>query len=162
MMKNTYSDLADFGKKLIYNTDLDDGLVIISEYLKKLTGAIRCSIFVHNKEDKMLWTILANGVEKIVVPDNKGIVGHAFTSKNELIENDVEGNPHFLKEIDKNSGYQTINMLVCPIYDSRNNIIGIVQLINKVDGFTDKDMQFIKVIIRFISTYIEVALVSKK
>lgn len=159
-MKNTYSDLADFGKKLISNTNLDDGLVIISDYLKKLTGAIRCSIFVHDKEEKILWTILANGMGKIVIPDDKGVVGYALVNKTELIENVVHNNPYFLKDIDKNSGYETINMLVCPVYNSENNIIGIVQLINKLEGFTDQDMQFIKVIIRFISTYIEMAQVS--
>ncbi len=161
-MSSTYSDLAEFGSKLLDNKYLDEGVVIISEYLKKLTGAIRCSIFVHDIEDRILWTILANGVDKIVIPDNKGVVGYAFTNKIELIENVVHKNPHFLKEIDKNSGYETINMLVCPIYDSKKNIIGIVQLINKLDGFTDKDMLFIKVIIRFISTYIEMALLNKK
>lgn len=161
-MNNTYSDLADFGKTLIGNKRLDEGVIIISEYLKKLTGAIRCSIFVHNSQDKILWTILSNGMEKIVIPDTMGIVGYAFKEKKELIENDVDKNPYFLKDIDKNSGYETINMLVCPIYDSRNKIIGIVQLINKLDGFSDKDMLFIKVIIRFISTYIEITLASEK
>ena len=96
---------------------LDDGLIIISEYLKKLTGAIRCSIFVHDSKNKTLWTILANGMGKIVIEDNKGIVGQAFTYKKEIIENNVAENPYFFKEIDKNSGYQTMNMLVCPIFD---------------------------------------------
>ena len=161
-MHNTYSELAKLGKTLLENKQLDEGLIIISEYLKKFTNAMRCSIFVHDRVDKVLWTILANGMEKIIIPDTQGIVGHALKTKKDLIENSVEKNPYFLKKIDKNSGYQTMNMLVCPIYDSKKDIIGIVQLINKLDGFSEEDMLFIKVIIRFISTYIETALVYDK
>lgn len=158
-MINTYSDLADFGKTLLANKQLDEGLVIISTYLKKLTNAMRCSIFVHDKQNHMLWTILSNGVEKIVIPDTQGIVGYVLTTQKEMIENAVANNPHFLDQIDKSSGYETVNMLACPIYDSKDNVIGVLQLINKLEGFSDEDMLFIKVVIRFISTYIEVALV---
>jgi hypothetical protein len=61
--------------------------------------------------------------------------------------------------VDKDSGYKTVNMMGCPIYGSKRNIIWVVQLINKLDGFSDKDMQFIKVVLRFIGSFIEVALV---
>jgi len=153
--QNTYSDLAEFGKTLLNNRELDKGLGIISEYLKKLTGAVRCSIFVYDDEAHELWTIVSNGMEKIVVPVNQGIVGYIFMTNKEIIENDVTKNPHFLKDIDEESGYRTINMLGCPLYNSKNEIMGVVQLINKLDGFSDKDMQFIKVILRFICTFIE-------
>lgn len=156
---NTYSELAAFGKALLDNTELDAGLSIISDYLKKLTGAVRCSIFVYDEENHTLWTILSTGMEKIVIPADKGIVGHIFMTSKEVIENDVSKNPYFLKEVDKDSGYKTVNMMGCPIYGSKRNIIGVVQLINKLDGFSDKDMQFIKVVLRFIGSFIEVALV---
>jgi len=155
---NTYSDLAEFGKTLLDNTELDEGLAIISEYLKKLTGAVRCSIFVYDEQNYELWTILSNGMEKIVLPANQGIVGHIFMTDKDLIENDVKENPHFLKDVDKDSGYNTVNMMGCPIHGSKNEIIGVMQLINKLDGFSDKDMQFIKVVLRFIGSFIEVAL----
>lgn len=160
--RDTYNDLADFGKTLLGHKELDGGLVVISGFLKKLTGAMRCSIFVYDNETFELWTILANGSEKIVVPANQGLVGQIFLKNKEMIENDVAGNPHFLREVDMESGYHTVNMLGCPIHDSNNKTIGVLQLINKTDDFTDKDMQFIKVILRFISSFIEVSMAYNK
>lgn len=156
---NTYNDLAQFGKTLLSNPSLDEGLGTISEYLKKLTGAMRCSIFVHDPLKHEFWTLLANGVHEIRVPEEQGLVGYIFTTQQDLIENQVEQNPHFLKAVDKKNAYQTVNMLGCPIYDSKNRIIGVVQLLNKLDGFTDNDLQFIKVIVHFIGSFIEVSLI---
>ncbi|WP_295421134.1 GAF domain-containing protein [Sulfurovum sp.] len=156
--QNVYAELAAFGKELLSHKQLDGGLPVIADYLKRLTGAMRCSIFIYDKETMELWTILANGVERIVVPVNKGIVGHIFMEKKAIIENNVAHNPYFLKEVDKDSGYETVNMLGCPIYNAASQqVIGVLQLINKTSGFNDRDMQFINVIIRFIGSFIELS-----
>jgi type II secretory ATPase GspE/PulE/Tfp pilus assembly ATPase PilB-like protein len=44
---------------------------------------------------------------------------------------------HFLREVDKRTGYRTRQMLVGPIVDERNHeLLGVVQLINSRDGTT--------------------------
>jgi len=158
LMKNNgkyTNELAEFGKKLLENNELDKGLVIISEYLKTLKNAMRCSIFIYDKEKNVLWTILADGIEKIIVPMHQGIVGHVYMTGESMIENDVSRNPYFLKEIDKGSGYQTVNMIACPIHDSRHKTIGVLQLLNKLEGFTEADLEFLNVFTNFIASFIE-------
>ena len=153
--ESTYKGLIDFGHKLLVTSNLEEGLPLISEYLIKITGAMRCSIFVYNEEDDSLWTVLSTGIEKIHISSDQGIVGHVFKTKEPIIENNVENNPHFFKFIDKESGYKTINMLACPIYNSRDELIGVLQLINKLDGFSEADLQFLNLFTNFISSFIE-------
>jgi len=152
---NTYKELIDFGHKLLRTSNLEEGLPLISEYLRNITNAMRCSIFIHNKENDTLWTVLATGIETIEIPLDKGIVGHVFSTHESVIENNVENNPYFLKEIDKESGYKTMNMLTCPIYNSKKELIGVLQLINKLDGFHEDDLQFLTLFTNFISSFIE-------
>jgi len=152
---NTYQELIDFGNKLLISSNLEEGLPLISEYLRRITNAMRCSIFIHNKDNDTLWTVLATGIERIEIPSNQGIVGHVFHTEEAVIENDVENNPHFLKEVDEDSGYKTINILTIPIYSSKKELIGVLQLINKYDGFQENDLQFLTLFTNFISTFIE-------
>ncbi len=152
---NTYQELIDFGHKLLVTSNLEEGLPLISDYLRRITAAMRCSIFIYNPEKDSLWTVLATGIEKIDIPTNQGIVGHVFQTQEAVIENDVENNPYFLKHIDKKSGYKTVNTLVCPIYNARKDLIGVLQLINKLEGFREDDLQFLKLFTNFISSFIE-------
>ncbi|HHD78607.1 MAG TPA: GAF domain-containing protein [Epsilonproteobacteria bacterium] len=153
--EKTYRDLIDFGNRLLITSNLEEGLPLISEYLREITNAMRCSIFVHNKSNDTLWTVLATGIGKIEISSHEGIVGHVFQTEKYLIENDVETNPYFLKSVDRESGYKTINMLVCPIYNSRKELIGVLQLINKLDGFKEDDMKFLTLFTNLISSFIE-------
>ncbi|MDD4883578.1 MAG: GAF domain-containing protein, partial [Sulfuricurvum sp.] len=72
----SYSALAEFGRTLLKRPTLQEGLPIISEYAKQVSGAERCSIFIYNPKIQMLWTTLADGAEKIMVHQDDGIVGH--------------------------------------------------------------------------------------
>jgi len=153
--KNSYQELISFGHKLLMTSNLEEGLSLISEYLIDITGAMRCSIFLYNKESDELWTVLATGIGKIKISSKEGIVGYVFKSEEAIIENDVRSNPYFFKEVDNGSGYETINVLACPIFNSRNELIGVLELLNKLDGFKEDNLQFIKLFTNFISSFIE-------
>jgi GAF domain-containing protein len=153
--KKTYSNLVEFGKKLLSNKDADQGLNIITEHLKHVTGAMRCSIFISDRDGNKLWTVLSDSIERISIPSNQGIVGQVWLTGKTIIENDVLDNPHFLKDIDNDSGYSTVNMIACPIYGSEKNMIGVLQVLNKLNGFEKEDLKFLNIFCIFISSYIE-------
>ena len=44
----TYAALAEFGQTLLKRPTMSEGLPMISEYAKKVSGAERCSIFIYN------------------------------------------------------------------------------------------------------------------
>jgi signal transduction protein with GAF and PtsI domain len=152
---STYSKLAEFGRELLNKKSLVEGLPLISKYVKDVIGAQRCSIFIYDLHDKELWTTLSDGVEKIVVDSDKGIVGHTIDEKKPIIENDVYSNSHFLPEIDNETGYTTKNLITAPIFNSHREIIGVLQLLNKEGGFDNEDKKFMIFIEHYFSGFLE-------
>ncbi|WP_295420476.1 GAF domain-containing protein [Sulfurovum sp.] len=154
---NTFQELVGLGHELLTNDQFEEGLSLISDHLTIVTGAERCSIFIYEKKNDELWTILATGIEKIHVPSEKGIVGYVFRTEDSVIENNVAKNIHFLSDIDKQSGYQTLNIIACPIYNSKKELIGVLELLNKPSGFNEYDLDFLNVFSGYIGSIIELA-----
>jgi len=152
---SSYSKLADFARKLLYKTSLEEGLPHISKYAKDVTGADRCSIFIYNEKNKELWTTLADGVKKITVDSTKGLVGETIKNREPIIENNPYENPYFLQKIDEETGYITKSVATAPIFDSNREIVGILQLLNKDGGFDSEDSKFMTFFAHYISGFIE-------
>lgn len=153
--ESTYKKLADFGRNLLSKTSLVDGLPLISKYAKEVIGADRCSIFINDLEKNELWTTLADGVEKIVVPRDRGIVGHTLKAKKPVVANDAYSDPNFLSDVDKETGYSTKNLITAPVFNSKREIIGILQLLNKEGGFDNEDVKFMIFFAHYISGFLE-------
>jgi len=154
-MNKKYKKLSDFGKKLLAKNSLDDGLLFISSSAKELIGSDRCSIFIYDVDADELWTPLADGVEKITIPYDIGLVGQTIRLQKPLMENEPYDNPNFLADVDMQTGYYTQNSLTTPIFNSKRKIIGVLQLLNKDDGFNKKDVEFIVFFTHYISGFIE-------
>jgi signal transduction protein with GAF and PtsI domain len=153
--KNTYSKLADFGRKLLDQKSLVEGLPLISKYAKEVMNAERCSIFIYDQISGELWTTLADGMGKIVIPKDKGIVGFTMSEKKPVVVNDPYSHSHFMSDVDKESGYITKNIITAPIFNSRREITGILQLLNKEEDFTNEDMKFMIFFAHYISGFLE-------
>ncbi len=154
---NTFQGLINMGHSLLKNDQFEDGLSLISYHLIEVTGAERCSIFIYEEKRAELWTILATGIGKIHVPSDKGIVGYVFRTEDSVIENNVTENSHFLSDIDKQSGYKTLNIIACPIYNSSKKLIGVLELLNKPDGFEEDDLNFLNIYAGYVGSIIELA-----
>ncbi len=154
---NSFQGLVNMGYKLLSNEQFEDGLSLISDHLTNVTGAERSSIFIYDKKSDELWTILSTGIEKIHVPSEKGIVGYVFRTEDSIIENSVTQNSYFLSDIDKRSGYKTLNIIACPIYNSKKELIGVLELLNKLNGFDEEDLEFLNIFAHYIGSVIELA-----
>jgi len=155
MESKRYTKLAEFAKELLSHHSIEKGLPLISEYLKEVIGADRCSIFIVDNVKNELWTTHADGVERIIVPRDKGIVGHTLDVKKPVIVNDAYSDEHFLQEIDKKTGYKTKNIVAVPIFDSHRNIIGVLELLNKEAGFDNEDVKFMIFFAHYVSGFLE-------
>ncbi|CAI6148137.1 MAG: hypothetical protein SPLUMA1_SPLUMAMAG1_00608 [uncultured Sulfurimonas sp.] len=78
---NTYHALANFGRELLDKKTLSEGLALISVYAKNVIGEQRCSIFINDAKSQELWTTISDGVEKIIVPSDQGLVGARLKTK---------------------------------------------------------------------------------
>lgn len=154
----SYSALAEFGQSLLKRPTLSEGLPMISEYAKKVSGAERCSIFIYNPKLQMLWTTLADGVEKIMVHQDDGIVGHTLKEGKPILVNNPYEDERFLHSVDNKTGFVTENIASIPVFNSNRQIIGVFQLLNKVGGFTREDAKFMIFFAHYISGYLELAM----
>jgi len=154
----SYTTLAEFGRSLLMKPSLEEGLPMISEYAKKLSGAERCSIFIYNPKIQMLWTTLADGIEKIMVHKDDGIVGHTVKEAKPILVNDPYEDERFLRMIDNKTGFVTKNIASIPIFDSNRQIIGVFQLLNKPGGFSREDAKFMIFFAHYISGYLELTI----
>ncbi len=154
---HTFQDLISQGHTVLRNKQFSEGLDLIADHLTDMTGAERCSIFIYEKEKDELWTILSTGIAKIKVPSEKGIVGYVFRTQDSIIENNVSNNIHFLSDIDTYSGYKTINIIACPIYNSKKELLGVLELLNKPIGFTEHDLNFLNAYAGYIGSILELA-----
>lgn len=157
-MTTSYSALADFGRALLKRPTLSEGLPIISEYAKQVSGAERCSIFIYNPRIQMLWTTLSDGVEKIMVHQDSGIVGHTVKEKKPILVNNPYEDERFFPAIDDKTGFVTENIASIPIFDSNRQVIGVFQLLNKPGGFSQEDAKFMIFFAHYISGYLELAM----
>ncbi len=151
------SKLALFGAELLKHPSIEDGIPLISAYAKEVTEAERCSIYIYNRKVKILWTTLADGIEKIMLNDDQGIAGQTVREAKPVIENNPYDNPNFNPKVDQRSGFVTENIACIPIFDSSRTVIGVLQLLNKPNGFSDEDTRFMVFFAHYISGYIELS-----
>ena len=124
--------------------DYDDILEVLADMGRALAGADRCTLWVVDEEKKVLWTKVAHGVEHIEIPLDKGLVGHAVSTGEKLLIEDAYNDPRFYDEVDRKTGYKTKSVMVIPLFDNDDNIIGAFQAINHLGSrksFTQEDMQ---------------------
>jgi len=134
---------------------LVDGLPHISKYAKEIIGAERCSIFMYDSKKHELWTTLADGVEKIIVDSESGLVGETLKIKKPIVENNAYSNKYFLSNVDKETGYRTKSVITAPIFNSNREILGVLQLLNKDGGFDNEDAKFMIFFSHYISGFLE-------
>jgi signal transduction protein with GAF and PtsI domain len=163
MSLETYKRIADFGKRLTQLDHIESALPTISEEAKSIVSAERCSIFMVDQEGGVLWTKHSDGMGKIVLSFDSGVVGDTVKSKAVQIVNNPYDDSRFLVKIDEKSGFVTRNILAVPIFNSRQEVIGVVQLLNKYNGdFDEKDEGIMSFFANYISGTLELALLMEQ
>jgi GAF domain-containing protein len=162
-MMKIYNQIAEFGHKLMSLDGIENVLELIAEEAKKLVNTERCSIFIVDKEDGILWTKLSDGIGRIVISLDSGIVGDTYQKQSAQIVNDPYNDARFLQIIDKKSGYTTKNIITVPIFDSKREIIGIIELLNKSRyDFSNEDLETLAFFANYVSGSLELVLMSQK
>ncbi|AFZ16551.1 GAF domain-containing protein [Allocoleopsis franciscana] len=151
------------------NQAVDELVGVLCEMLRRLTRKVgdfiradRTSIFLLDSQRNVLGSINAEdgqgGSLVIEVPLNRGIASLAATTSSVInIPFDVYNDPRSeeSKKIDKITGYRTYTILAWPLFNKEQNLVAVVQLINKlrpncdpgvelsrridINGFTEAD-----------------------
>jgi len=84
------------------------------------------------------------GTSEVRFPINIGITGFVATTGETLNIPDAYADPRFDPSVDEGSGFRTKTILCMPIRNAAGDLIGVVQLLNKMDGspFNENDENF--------------------
>ncbi len=130
------SVLVDLAKLFGGQTEFDTLLRIIIDQTCLLLEADRATIFIVDNKTQELWSRVGSGIsiKEIRFSINKGIASLVARTKKNLRLNDAYEHPEFNPEIDKQTGYKTQTLLSVPMMNSEGNVIGVFQVINKING----------------------------
>jgi sigma-B regulation protein RsbU (phosphoserine phosphatase) len=116
--------------------DLTTMLSEVVAAAKKVLGADRGSVWLHDPATDELVLEVATGIRPIRVPSGAGLVGACARERRIINVPDCYSDPRFDRSVDKASGYRTRCMLTLPLIDHKNALVGVMQVLNKNDGST--------------------------
>jgi adenylate cyclase len=104
-------------------------------------GADRGSLFLHDDETGELYTYVSTGIgsRQIRLLDGLGIAGAIFHGGIGEIVQDAYADDRFHPEVDQQTGYTTTSLVCAPIRNAKGEAIGVVEMLNKLDGTFDAD-----------------------
>jgi len=162
--ENKLNKILNLNKKLALENDFNKKIKLISDSIKDILKVDRCTIYLHDDDTKSLWSVYVDGISYIEIPDDIGIASEVYRSRKTIIINDTKNSPYFNKTIDKGVGYETKAVLTVPTIGFGDRILGVMQLINKIDGtekFTQDDVKILSYIMAHISAFLEVMIQGK-
>jgi HD-GYP domain-containing protein (c-di-GMP phosphodiesterase class II) len=130
--------------KISNEQDIERLLARLADLGRDLVSADRCTVWMLDKKNDLLWTRVSHGLDRAEIPSNRGICGYVISSGEAVVICDPYNDSRFEKEFDKVTGYRTKGILALPIKDSDGEIIGVFQAINKMSGtgeFSEEDKE---------------------
>jgi len=128
------SMLMDSARSIMAEKGLDNLLVLIMESVTQVMSADRSTLFMIDHEKQEIWSKVAQGTSEIRIPIGNGIAGHVANSGDTVNIPDAYEDERFSRDFDLKSGYRTKSILCMPVNDPQGNIIGAIQVLNKLDG----------------------------
>ncbi len=139
-----FEQIASIYLALESKININELLATISFEITKFLAAERTSLFLYNKQENVLFTKVAEGLEDKIIKlkIGQGIAGRVAETKKPYISNDVYNCPYFDSTFDKLFNYKTRNTLCMPLINPQNEIVGIIQVLNKINGeFDESDIE---------------------
>jgi len=132
----------------------------IMQNARTVINAERASLFLIDNVLNVLTSYIADGGKMpLTITLSNGIAATAATKKIPIIVNDAYHDPRFNKMIDYHSGFKTKSLLAVPVVGSDGNVLGVAEMINKLDGtFTNDDLKLLQSFATFSAMSLEARL----
>ncbi len=138
--------LIDITHTITASLDLDEVIRLTIKQVHNSWRIEAASLWLLD-EAKQSLTVIANVgtpmeiLSQAVVPLGKGFVGHVAKTGKWIYTNDAASHPLHYHEVDKLTGFDTRALLCVPLRFG-GQVIGAMQLLNKLDGdFDDRDVE---------------------
>lgn len=147
--ESKFARMLDIGSALGNAFHIDDLLNIIVEKTTELMDAERSTLFLIDEDTRELWSKIIQGSVNIEIrlQLGQGVAGWVALTGKSLNIQDAYRDPRFNPKVDENTGYITRNILCQPIRNLQGEIIGVIQVLNRLAGcFTDEDENLLSAI----------------
>ncbi|MGH1365760.1 MAG: PP2C family protein-serine/threonine phosphatase [Calditrichia bacterium] len=155
------SGLIEVGAIITSTLNLDDLIRLVMEKAQKVMHAEASSVMIINENRNVLECPVALGeagdkIEMIELQLGQGIAGSVATSGIAEVIPDAQQDPRFNSAIDKETGFTTKSILAVPLI-VKDRIIGIAEVINRIDGepFDNADLELFIAFCRSVALAIE-------
>lgn len=157
--------IFDYVGRIADERDIDQLLILLADMGRDLISADRCTVWLLNRKTKELWSKVAHGMDRIIIPVTAGIAGCVAMTGDSLIINDPYSDDRFDKDVDKKTGYHTRNILGLPINDGEGKIIGVFQAINKMpepEKFSEQDLEHLLLAATYTGKALDAAILQEE
>ncbi|RIK68923.1 MAG: protein phosphatase [Planctomycetota bacterium] len=103
----------------------------------KVLECERATVFLYDRDKNELYSRLATGVDEIRFSADRGIAGEVLRSGEVIHVPDAYADPRFNPDIDRKTGFRTRNMITFPLIGFDNQVVGVLQVLNKSKGSFD-------------------------
>jgi HD-GYP domain-containing protein (c-di-GMP phosphodiesterase class II) len=136
--------IVEVSKGLTAERHLDALLALVVNAGARVAEADRCTLFLVDRDREALWSRAAQGGETIRIPLSTGLAGAVARSGTPLRIDDAYADPRFNASVDASTGYRTRTILAVPLTDTRGQVVGVLQAINRREGtFTAEDEELL-------------------
>ena len=150
--------LAQFGRLIVSEKRLDSLLILISEEVKKILSADRCSVYLLDGYKGELWTRVHSGEgDRIVrLPIGRGVAGFCAKTGSAVNLRNAYKDSRFAHELDELTQYRTKNALAIPLKGGDGRTLGVFEVLNKRRGdFNEEDEGLLRVLAAMAASFIE-------
>lgn len=136
-----FPQVSDLWRRAAAEPDTQRRVTQLMQEISALIGVDRGTLFLFDWNTLELRTNVADGMGRgFVVPLRMGIVGSAILKREITNVINAYAHPYFNSEIDASLGYKTETLLVAPMLSRDGQVLGGVEMLNKLDGcFTRED-----------------------
>ncbi len=137
---------VEIGSIVNSTLNLAEVLGLVMRYVNRVTNSMASSLMLLDERTGELVLSVPTGpkaakLTDMRIPASEGIAGWVVEHGQPVLVPDVKKDERFYKEVDKVSRFKT-KSIVCVPLKAKTKLIGVLELMNKVDGtaFTEEDV----------------------
>ena len=112
--------------------------LIVGETIATLSCDRATVFLVDNIREQLVITrSVGSDSPDIHIPWDAGLAGHVYQTGETINIPDAYSDERFNKETDQKTGYKTTSLMCCPVRDAQENIVAVMQCINKQESGAD-------------------------
>jgi signal transduction protein with GAF and PtsI domain len=121
------------------NYDVEKVLNFSMNSIRKIMNVEAGTLFLKEKDQlkvAIAFNSKGNAIKKFRLKIGQGVAGYVAAKGKPMMVNDTKKSSQFFQEIDKLTGFKTHTVLCVPLF-SQNKLIGVLEVLNKIDGGFD-------------------------